>query len=140
MKILGIDFGTKKVGLAFADMNIRIAMPGDIIYYSQKKELIEKIKKIIHEKEVEEIVIGLPLSLDFQETEISQKAREFGKILEAEINLPVDFQNEIFTTKQAESTDFESRRKIKSRKPIVIRDVDNQSATLILESYLAKKS
>jgi len=50
MKILGIDFGTKKVGLAFADMNIRIAMPGDIIYYSQKKELIEKIKKIIHER------------------------------------------------------------------------------------------
>jgi putative Holliday junction resolvase len=121
-------------------MHIRIAMPGDIIYYSQKKELIEKIKKIIHEKEVEEVVIGLPLSLDFQETEISQKVREFGKVLEAEINLPVDFQNEIFTTKQAESTDFESRRKIKSRKPIVIRDVDNQSATLILESYLAKKS
>lgn len=139
MKILGIDFGTKKVGLAFADMDIKIAIPGDIIYYSQKKELMEKIKQIVQEKEVEEIVIGLPLSLNFKETEISQKAREFGRILEIEVNLPVDFQNEIFTTKQAESTDFESRRKAKSRKPMVIRDVDNQSATLILESYLAKK-
>jgi len=78
MRILGIDFGTKKIGLAFADVDIKIAMPGDIIYFSNKKELMEKIKKINQEKEIVKVVIGLPLSLDFQETEISQKAREFG--------------------------------------------------------------
>lgn len=139
MRILGIDFGTKKIGLAFADVDIKIAMPGDIIYFSSKKELMEKLKKIIQEKEVIKIVIGLPLSLDFKETEISQRAREFGKELGDETSLPIYFQNEIFSSKQAESTDFEARRKNKSRKPIVIRDVDNHAAALILESYLADK-
>ncbi len=139
MRILGIDFGTKKIGLAFADVDIKIAMPGDIIYFSNKKELMEKIKKIIQEKEIIKVVIGLPLSLNFQETEISQKAREFGKELGDEAGLPIEFQNEIFSSKQAESADFESRRKIKSRKPMVIRDVDNHAAALILESYLAGK-
>ena len=139
MKILGIDFGLKKIGLALADSEIKIAMPSDIIYYSSKKELIGKIRRIIIEKEIKKIIIGLPLSFDFQETEMSQKARSFGVILEKEFSLPIDFQNEIFSSKQVENMEFDAKRKIKSRKPKQFQDVDNQSAALILESYLAGK-
>ena len=139
MKILGIDFGLKKIGLALADSEIKIAMPSDIIYYSSKKELIEKIRKIIIEKEIKKIIIGLPLSFDFQETEMSQKVRNFGIIIEKEFLLPIDFQNEMFSSKQIENMEFEAKRKIKSRKPKQFQDVDNQSAALILESYLAEK-
>jgi putative holliday junction resolvase len=139
MKILGIDFGLKKIGLALADSEIKIAMPSDIIYYFSKKELIEKIRKIIIEKEVKKIIIGLPLSFDFQETEMSQKVRSFGVMLEKEFSLPIDFQNEMFSSKQVESMEFDAKRKIKSRKPKQFQDVDNQSAALILESYLAGK-
>lgn len=139
MKILGIDFGLKKIGLALADSEIKIAMPSDIIYYFSKKELIEKIRKIIIEKEVKKIIIGLPLSFDFQETEMSQKVRSFGVMLEKEFLLPIDFQNEMFSSKQVENMEFEAKRKIKSRKPKQFQDVDNQSAALILESYLAEK-
>jgi len=139
MKILGIDFGLKKVGLASADSEIKIAMPGDIIYYSEKKELIDKIKKIIIEKEISKVIIGLPLSFDFQETEMSGKVRKFGQSLAEEISLPIDFQNEMFSSKQVEGMEFDLKRKTKTRKPKQFHDVDNQSATLILESYLAEK-
>lgn len=139
MKILGIDFGLKKVGLASADSEIKIALPGDIIYYSSKKELLEKIKKVITEKEIKKIVIGLPLSFDFSETEMSKKARDFGALLEKEFDLPIYFQNEISSSKQIENMDFEMNRKVKNRKPKQIKDVDNRSAALILESYLAEK-
>ena len=139
MKILGIDFGLKKVGLALADSEIKIAMPGDIIYYSSRKELLEKINNFVAEKEIKKIVIGLPLDFDFSETEMSKKTRDFGKLLEKEFGLPIYFQNEISSSKQIENIDFEMNRKIKNRKPKQKKDVDNRSAALILESYLAEK-
>lgn len=139
MKILGIDFGLKKIGLALADSEIKIAMPGDIIYYSTKSELLKKIKEVIIEKEIKKIIIGLPLSFDFSETEMSKRVRDFGGLLGKEFGLSIDFQNEISSSKQIENIDFEINRKIKNRKPKQKKDVDNRSATLILESYLAEK-
>ncbi len=139
MKILGIDFGLKKIGLAIADSEIKIAMPGDIVYYSSKKELLEEIKNVITEKEIKKIIIGLPLDFNLLETEMSKKTKEFGEILGKEFNLPIDFQNEISSSKQIENMDFEINRKTKNRKLKQKKDVDNRSAALILESYLAEK-
>src|SRR3972149_6723846 len=91
MKIIGMDFGLRKVGLAITEG--KLADPLMVIRYSSLEELIEKIKRIVKEKSIEKAVVGI------SEGEMAIKAREFGEKLKEFVD--VDFQDETLTTKDA---------------------------------------
>lgn len=138
-KILAIDFGKKRIGLAVADWETKIPLPRRGLNYQKEEKFLEEIKKIVKEEDINQIVLGLPLSLDFQETPLSREIKRLGKILEKELKIPVDFENEVFSSEEVESyyrlIQRKTRQKIK--KPL---QQDSLSAVIILDSYLKRKS
>ena len=119
-RILALDYGTKRIGVAVSDETKTIAQPRPYILYSEKRKLIE----FIGQNEVEEILLGLPIGLSGQETESTKKAREFEAWLKAETKLPVKLIDERMTTQEA-------MREEKNRE-----FVDSLVAQKMLERYL----
>jgi len=138
MRFLAIDYGSRKVGLATADSELKIAVPRPAFYYNQREELLAHIKKFVSEEEIDQIVIGLPLSLSFQETQISRETREFAEQLKGEFSVAIVFENEVMSTKEAEAQKSVIFRKIKTRSPKKQIDLDSQAAAIILDSYLQR--
>ena len=100
--ILGIDYGSKRIGLAVSDLLRTIATSYKILYRKNIKSDIEELKGIIKEKEIGAIVMGLPLQMNGEEGELAQEVKKFAKILEAELNLPVFLWDERLSSSAVE--------------------------------------
>ncbi len=124
MRYLGIDYGEKRVGLALSDSEGILGMPYKTI---SNKDLINSLKTIIKNENVEFVVVGLPLSLKMQSTSQTDKVVYFKKELEKSVGVPVEFENEFLTSVQAQKNGIEKG------------DIDASSAALILQSYLDSK-
>lgn len=122
MRLLGIDYGLVKVGLALADDGF--AQPLRVI--ANNSRLLGKIIKICQANQIEKIVVGLP------EGKIAKKVRKFAQKLSQATTLPIDFQDETLTSKEAIIKMIEGGRKRKARQE----KEDAIAAALILESYL----
>jgi putative Holliday junction resolvase len=120
MKILGIDYGDKRIGLAIAESGSRATAPFRIL--ENNKNLFIELKNIIKEEIIEKVIVGLPLSLKNQETEQTQKVKEFINQLKQRIELPIEIFDERLTSK--------IYRKLGKRR------IDDLAAMNILESYL----
>jgi putative Holliday junction resolvase len=135
MRLLGIDYGTKRIGLAMTDPLGIMVQPVSIIHRKSLASDIAEIKNLIIEKEVQKIVLGMPTNMDGTPGILSAQVREFADILTKETNIPVDFCNEGLTSHEA--GDFLinkagiSHKKIKAVK-------DKIAACIILQSYLEK--
>lgn len=121
MKILGIDYGEKKIGLSVSEGEF-ITPIGILL---NTKELEEKIKELIQKEGIGKIVIGI------SEGRLNQKQREFGAKIVQTLSLPVVFWDETLTSREAVKKMIESGRSRKRR-----RLEDAVAAALILESYL----
>lgn len=132
-RILGIDFGMKRIGLARSDPMKMIASPFKTIQAG--KNLGETVDFVIKELEgIELIVLGLPLLLSGRDSDTTRKVREFATLLEEKSGLPLVLWDERLTSKQVEKLMIEgnvSRKKRAAR-------VDTMSATLILQNYLSQ--
>ncbi len=126
MRYLGIDYGKKRIGIAVADSEIGIAVPHGTILRQSDNQAIDEIKSLVREERIGRIVVGLPLGLDGKETKMSRAAGEFRRRLDVATGVPVEFENEIFTTRMA---NHEGVRK---------EHTDASSAAIILQSYLDK--
>lgn len=135
-KILAIDFGKKKIGLAVADLETKIPLPLKGLNYQNEKDFLEKIRKIIKEEEINCLVLGLPLSLDFQKTPLAEEIIKFGRFLEKELKIPVDFENEVFSSEEVDSYYRLIQRKTRGK--IKKKNQDSLAAVVILESYLRR--
>jgi putative Holliday junction resolvase len=124
MKLLAIDYGEKKVGLAISGGIL--AEPLSVINFGSEKDLADKIKKIAHEREIEKIVVGMPKG------RLAKKIRKFGGLIKKETGLPVVFEVEEYTTKDAIQFAIEAGIKRKKRRAME----DAYSAALILQNYL----
>ena len=134
-RVLGIDYGSKRVGIAVSDpMNI-IARGVTVIPNSAK--LIGEIKRIAGEFEVEKIVVGIPLNLKGEKGSKAEEVEEFIAELEAELRIEVVRQDERFTTIEAHRTlrDMNvGKSKRRSRETI-----DEMASALILQGYLDRR-
>jgi putative Holliday junction resolvase len=130
MRYLGIDFGTKKLGLALSDEAGVMGFPHSII--PNTGHLVEELSALIAKEGVEEVVIGESKMLSGEENPVAQKARELAKELTRLSGVPVSFEPEMFTTQEARR-DMEGLRTITG-------DVDSSAAALILTSFLDKKN
>lgn len=132
MKILAIDLGDVRSGVAISDANEILASPIGTIAEPDKEVLLQKILNIVSENDVGKIVLGLPKNMDGTEGESAKKSREFGENLRKNSGLEVVFQDERGTTLEASGYLNVSDVRGKKRKKVI----DSVAATIILQNYL----
>ena len=135
MRYLGLDLGTKSLGLALSDRTGLIASFYKNISYTDEDKLLEEIKDIVEKEHVEKLVLGLPKNMDNSLGWRSTETIEFKEKLEKMLDKEVILEDERLTTKRAENMliDFDLSRK--KRKKVI----DGVSAVIILQSYLDRK-
>src|ERR1700722_13866526 len=131
-RLLGIDFGTVRIGLAVSDHDRILASP--LATHTRKSEAEDAayFKKIIADSQSVALVVGLPLHSDGQESDISREARAFGDWLHSLTNLPVVFWDERFTSDRAEEVLLGAKLRPRERKELR----DRVAAQMILQAYL----
>ncbi|MBS5835053.1 MAG: Holliday junction resolvase RuvX [Acetobacter sp.] len=87
--VLGIDYGSKRMGLAVSDLSCTIATPYKILYRREISADMAELRKIMAEKEIGAVVMGLPLQMNGKEGEIAAEVRKFAAILEENFKFPV---------------------------------------------------
>lgn len=135
MRIMGLDFGSKTVGVAVSDPLYITAQGVEIIRREQENKLrktLARIEELVKEYEVEEIVLGLPKNMNNSIGERAEKTLEFKVMLERRIGLNVVMWDERLTTVAADKTMMEVGVRRENRKKYV----DQIAATFILQGYL----
>ncbi len=131
-RILGVDYGRVRLGLAVSDPERRLASP--LIAYARRtpKQDAEFFRRLVAKEEIGQIVIGLPVHLDGREGQSAAQARQFGKWLESATGLACVFWDERFTTVEAESALWNAGLTHKKRKG----RRDKVAAQILLQAYL----
>ncbi len=135
MRIMGLDFGSKTVGVAVSDPLLLTAQGVEIIRRKEENKLrqtLARIEELIGEYEVEKIVLGQPKHMNGTEGERVELTAEFKEKLERRTNLPVILWDERLTTVAADKTMMEAGIRREHRKEYV----DMIAATFILQGYL----
>ncbi len=138
MRIMGLDYGSKTVGVAISDELLLTAQGREIIRRKEENKLrrtLARIEELIQEYGVEKIVLGLPLNMDETASERSKLCLEFGDRIERRTGIPVEMLDERLTTVEADAIMDEAGIRGKDRKEYV----DMIAAQIILQDYLDNK-
>lgn len=127
MRILGIDYGTKKIGFALSDEGQKLAFP-KTVQPNVWDYVREVVRDFILKENVSEIVIGLPVGLNGYETELSNEVRAFSEKLKVDFSLPIHFENEVYSSAQ-----------IKTEESAPNHQIDASSAALVLQTFLDRR-
>ena len=129
-QILAIDYGRSKVGLAMGEMAVKIAF----VYKTlpNNDNFFAELSKIIDKEEIKKVIIGLPGHNKFKDSIEAQEIKKLGEKIEAELKLPVEYQEEMFTSEMARNNLKETGMKNLEQHD------DEESARIILESWFAK--
>ena len=147
-RILCIDYGERHTGVAVSDPTRTIAQALPTIHHATEGELLDVLKRLIAEREVDEIVIGLPVSQSGKPSKRSEQVRSFAEQLKRTTGLTVTPFDERFSTARANEVLEEvrgGRALAPGRRPATGKDrkrreaVDRIAATIILEDYLAAR-
>lgn len=132
MRILGLDYGEKRIGVAVSDELGLTAQGITVIERRNRRVDLEALRRLIDEYGVEKIVLGDPVRMDGTRGIQCEKVDRFARILEEAFGLPVLLQEELLSTKEAEEILRTAGAGRKKRKAVV----DKLAAVLILRSYL----
>lgn len=122
MKLLGIDYGSKRVGLATADTDSGMAFPRSVI--NNDKDLLKVINEIVKKENISEVVLGESKNLNGEDNGIMEAIRTFKTTLEKESGIPVTLQPEFYSTYGASRIQGDSEM------------IDASAAAIILQSYV----
>ena len=131
-RILAIDPGTKRCGVAVCDELRVTTRPLDVIQRTSWKKLLSNIKNLISEFDAAALVIGLPLESDGAESEMSAEARRMARNFALSLEVPVFLQDERVTSYEAKSRLWEQGKTVKESRALV----DSESASIILADFL----
>ena len=131
MKVIGIDFGLSKVGLAISDPSGIIALPLNVLRYKDKKDLLSELQGISKEKNVNKFVIGYPISMNYKENEMTKIIDSFKQDME-NLNFEVILEDERLSSEYAKKIMIEQDIKVSRNKEMV----DLTAASIILQTYL----
>lgn len=101
MKYIGIDYGTKRTGIAISDPDGRLAVVKETIHAESQHESIARIKQIVEEDHVDVVVVGLPVNLESQPTEMTHQVQRFIEKLRNHLTVPVQTVDERLTSEMA---------------------------------------
>ncbi len=122
MNILAVDYGTKNIGLAWAQIGLGVVLPYGVI----KDKNLDELAKLIKKENIDKVVIGLPFGLEEKENENTKKIKQFASDLKNLINIPIEFEDERFSSQAADRMGEGGASR------------DEKSAMVILQSYLEK--
>ena len=132
MIYLGLDLGSKTLGLSISDRTSLIATSLEVIRYESYDDLFLKLDEVVNNKHVDAFVLGNPLNLDGSMSTRSEITLEFKSLLEKRYNKEVYMQDERLSTVEAERMLISNDTKRKNRKKVI----DKIAATIILQGYL----
>lgn len=135
MRILGIDFGEKRIGLAIANPVLAIAQPLSVLKRKNIESDIKELEEIIKEYGVEEIVLGLPLDMNGRQGRKAKEAIDFGELLKEKLKLKISLYDERLSTAQGERILLQADLSRAKRKNVR----DKIAAQIILQSYLDQR-
>ena len=137
MRYLGIDLGSKTIGLAMSDETLTIASPYKTIFFDNEDyaSTISEIKDIVSEYDIKKIIMGLPKNMNNTLGERALITLDYKKLIEDNINIPVIMMDERLTSVISNSILIEADMSRKKRK----KKVDSIAAQIILEDYLNKE-
>lgn len=128
-RYLGVDYGTKRVGLALSDPLGLTAQPLDVV---PRSEVVDRVRELVATESVAVLVMGLPTGLSGDEGASAEQARELGAELAEATGVAVEYVDERFTSRMAEAALLESGMKRRDRKE----NVDKVAAAIFLQDYL----
>lgn len=135
-RIIAFDIGDKRIGVAASDPFNTYALPGTTYFRTRNADAdAQALAEIVREKDAGLIVCGLPLNFDGTESVQTEKTRRFVELLKSKTTVPIVFEDERFTTMEAERVLIAGGVRRENRK----RSVDSIAASYILEGYLNKK-
>lgn len=137
-RFLGVDFGTRRIGLAVSDPSGAIAFPAGTLERRGLRRDLESLCALVKEREVARIVVGLPLHMDGREGDMARGARAFATALGERAGLPVELLDERWTSREAEQTREHSAGAKRKRRRRERGDVDAAAATLLLSTWLER--
>jgi putative Holliday junction resolvase len=132
MRILALDHGTKRIGIALSDELKMIATPLEYVLTEPIAEFFVRLKEIIREKEVELILIGMPRNMDGSYGPAALKVQEFIAVLKDKVAVPIQTWDERLTSAQAQRFLIQGGVRRQDRK----QKVDKTAAAILLQSYL----
>ena len=136
MRYLGLDLGSRTLGVAISDPTGLIASSYTIIRHNEEYDkLLDEVDSIVKDKKIDEIVLGLPKNMNNTIGPKGELSYKFKEKLETKLNIPVHLIDERLTTKQATDLLISNDTSRKKRKKVI----DSVAATIILQSYLDKK-
>ena len=133
-KILALDLGEVRIGVAVSDADRTLALPAGTLKAAGGVEDLKAVARMVVETEAVEVVVGLPLSLSGERGPAAQKAEVFAEGLRLVLNVPVHLQDERLSTVEAERGLKEAGTRGRKRREVV----DQAAATVVLEAYLAR--
>jgi len=134
MRVLALDYGSARCGCALSDPTGTIVTPIEAVARPATKRGLAAIHELVREREVERVVVGLPLSLRGDDTDQTQEARKFAQRLSLRLgeSIPVEMHDERFTTRMAQ--------RMESVGGAFAASEDSRAAAHLLESWLASRS
>jgi putative Holliday junction resolvase len=135
-RVLGLDVGDRRIGMALSDSGGILASPLTIIEHTTESGDIEAILKIVKEREAERIIVGLPRLMNGDIGPQAQKVQVFTEVMRSHTQIPIEYRDERLTTVEAQRLHQESGSKKKNRN---IR-YDAMAAAVILQDYLEEQA
>ena len=132
MRILALDHGSKRIGVAISDELKMIAQPLEFIPAEPFADFLKRLKEILQEKEVEGIIVGLPRNMDGSHGPATLKVEAFVAVLRGAITIPIQMLDERLTSAQANRVLLQANVRRDKRKE----KVDKMAAALLLQGYL----
>ena len=132
MRLLALDHGTKRIGVAISDELKMIATPVEFIHAEPFSQFLERLEQIIREKEVELVLVGMPRNMDGSYGPAALKVQEFVAALKEAVQIPVKTWDERLTSAQAQRLLIQGGVRRDKRKE----KVDKMAAAILLQSYL----
>lgn len=132
MRVLALDVGERRVGIAISDADARFAVPHSVIDERVVSRSTEQAARIVRDEQVERVIVGLPLLPSGDDSASTRQARLYAETLGAQIDVPLEFFDERLSTFEAQSS--LRRAGINARK--ARKRIDAHAAAVILQSYL----
>ena len=132
IRIIGLDLGTKRIGVSICDENQSIATPFKTLIKKDTKQFINEIKEIVDENDVKAIIIGNPINMDGSQGKSSQSVKDIANNISKSINLPICLWDERLSTVGAFNLSSQLDINVSKRE----KDIDKNAATFILQGAI----
>ena len=131
-QLLGIDIGTKRIGISISDDKRLIAMPLKTVQLSSLNEFIKEIKNLVNENNIQGLIIGDPINMDGTKGKSSQSVKDKSIIINREVNIPIFLWDERLSTVGAFNLSSQLDINVSKR----VKKIDENAATFILQGAL----